>query len=70
MSPSSAQLIQRDVELEYIDPLLSENTEKPVPCRPGDESAHPFPRQVACLCDARHLKFGGGRGYVRIEAAR
>src|SRR5271166_5432043 len=66
----SVHLIECEIELEHVDPLLAEDAEKSVLGRLGDEGADLIRRQVASLCHPRHLELGGGGRNVRIEAAR
>src|SRR6516225_12237009 len=61
--------IECEVELEHVDALLAENAQSTILGHFRNENPHLLLRQVARLCDARHLEFGGGGRDVGIETA-
>ena len=69
LEPHLVQLVEREIELEHVDPLLAEDAEKPVLGHVGDQRAHFVLREVARLRHSRHLELGGGRGDVGVETA-
>ena len=64
---SAALAVEREVELEHVDPRLAEEAERAAVCVLLDERQHLLEREAAGTRDARRLQARVRGGDVRIE---
>src|SRR5579872_929808 len=68
--PTLFQVIEREVQLENVDPRLADHAEQPAPGVIGDERANPLRGQMPQPGNAVRLEIRRRRAGVRIEPAR